>query len=294
MSLNIFVMGANRFLGKELVKSLKRERQNVYAGVRSSKGADELKNLGIKLVYADLNHVESLKIAMRGIDKVFFIPPFVPNMVELSHRFVDVAMKNHIKHIVKLSSVRVNLDTDEFAIARWHRKVEKEIEQSGIPYTFLRSYTFMQNFINFSAPTIQDHGAFYAPMGNGCEPFIDQRDIANVAMHVLTDSKHENKKYNLSGPKALTYFEVADILSHVTEKKIRFVDVPSNSFRQTLQQVRITNEIINTMLDNFEIIKSKKFGYTPEVTHVVEEITGKKAISFETFAKDNQSFFVER
>lgn len=59
-----------------------------------------------------------------------------------------------------------------------------------------------------------------------------------------------------------------------------------------MQQVGIENEIIEAMLDNFEIIKSNKFGYTPEINHVAEEITGKKTISFETFARDNQSFFV--
>lgn len=88
--------------------------------------------------------------------------------------------------------------------------------------------------------------------------------------------------------------EKAIILSHVTKKKIRYVDVPSNSFRQTLQHVGMADEIIEAMLDNFEIIKSNKFGYTPEVSPMVEEITGQKAISFETFARDNQSFFVQK
>ena len=50
-------------------------------------------------------------------------------------------------------------------IGQMHRQEEKIIEESGIPYTFLRAGAFMQNFINFFGQTIRTQNAIYLPAG---------------------------------------------------------------------------------------------------------------------------------
>ena len=62
--------------------------------------------------------------------------------------------KGGIRHIVKQSIIGADSGLD-VAHLRLHRQAEKIIEESGIPFTFLRPNDFMQNFVNFYGPTIK-------------------------------------------------------------------------------------------------------------------------------------------
>lgn len=208
--------------------------------------------------------------------------------MELSYNIIQTAKESGVKHLVKLSGAGAELEA--ITLAKWHRAVEKEIEKSGIAYTFLRPNSFMQNIVNYNSYTIKDHSAFYAPMGNGKIALIDARDIAKVAFHVLTDDGHENKAYYMSGPSAISYREIADILSSVTSKSIKYVDVPADVARQSMLETGMPAVIVDALL---ELNHINKLGYTAEVSNTVEEITGqKKATSFETFAQDYKDAFV--
>ncbi|MDQ0247557.1 uncharacterized protein YbjT (DUF2867 family) [Bacillus fengqiuensis] len=281
MNSTILVIGATGNIGKELTKLLVKNGKKVRVTIRPTSRTEELKSLGVEMIHADLHNPSSLKEAMNGIEKVFFATPFVPNMVELSSNIIQAAKEAGVKHLVKISGAGAELEA--ITMAKWHRTIEKEMEQSGIAYTFLRPNSFIQNIINYSAHTIRDHGAFYAPIGDGEIALVDARDVAKVAYHVLTEEGHENKAYYLSGPEAISYHEVADILSSVTGKSVKYVDVAAESARQSMLEAGMPGETVDALLELYHI---NKLGYTAEVSNAVEEITGQKAISFETFAKD--------
>lgn len=287
MSASILVIGATGTTGKELVKLLVRSGHEARVTVRPTSNKSELEALGVELVQADLNDVSSLVKAMTGINKVYFATPLVPNMVELSSSIVRAAKNAEVKHLVKLSGGGAEIELD--TLAKWHRAVEKEVERSGIAYTFLRANSFMQNFSNFNAHTIRDHGAFYAPHGDGKSAHIDARDIARVAHHVLIEEGHQNKAYYLSGPEALSGDEIANILSLATGKVIRYVNVPVEAARASMQAAGMPAELVEGLLEHFQVVKS---GHTAGVSSAVEEITGQKATYFEAFAKAERAAFV--
>jgi uncharacterized protein YbjT (DUF2867 family) len=84
--------------------------------------------------------------------------------------------------------------------------VEKIIEESGIPFAFLRPNSFMQNFVTRSSQTKRNQNAFYLPAGDGKISFVDARDVAAVAAEVLTEngSQHMNKLYDITGGGIIT------------------------------------------------------------------------------------------
>ncbi len=63
------------------------------------------------------------------------------------------------------------------------------------------------------ARTIASEGAIYGAMGDGKVGHIDTRDIAVVAVTVLTSEGHEGQIYPLTGPESLSMAEVAARLS---------------------------------------------------------------------------------
>jgi uncharacterized protein YbjT (DUF2867 family) len=117
---------------------------------------------------------------------------------------------------------------------RQHADSEDYLRASGVACTSLRPNGFMQNFVNYHAPTINTQGVFYGSQADGKVSHIDIRDIAAVAVKVLTGDGHEGKAYTLTGREALSNARIAEILSDGTGREIRYVDLPPEQFKQAL------------------------------------------------------------
>ena len=212
-------------------------------------------------------------------------------MVELSSNFLkEIENAGNIKQIVKLSGMGADSEPGIIA-SRLHRQVEKMIEDTGIPFTFLRPNFFMQNFVNFFSQSIKEQGAFHLPAGDGKVSFVDVRDIAAVAVQALTknnDGRHNGKAYVITGPDAISYGDVARILSQEVRKKISYVNISEEDSRKGMKDTGLDEWTINHMMELFNIIR---MGYLSEVSSVFEEVTGRRAISLSQFAKDYSGAF---
>lgn len=285
----ILVTGATGTVGGEVVKQLSSTGQKVRASVRSTTRVtsnDKLKD--VELMEMDYNKPETLVTAFKGADKLFLLTPAFPKAAELAANLVKEAKKNGIKHIVKQSVMGADSELD-VAHLRLHRQAEKMIEESGIPFTFLRPNDFMQNFVNFYSPTIKSDNALYLPAEDAKVSFVDVRDIAATAVKTLTDDgKHIGKAYTITGPEALSYSRAAEILSNVTGKKISYVNVSEEDTRVGMKAMGWDDWLINTTLQIFDL---ERKGYASKVSSDVEEVLGQKPISFSQFAKDYAQAF---
>jgi uncharacterized protein YbjT (DUF2867 family) len=210
-------------------------------------------------------------------------------MVDLTSNLVNEAKKTKIKYIVKQSVMGADAEPG-ITPSRLHRQAEKIIEESGIPFTFLRPNFFMQNFVNFFSQTIKSQNAFYVPAGDAKVSFVDVRDIAAVAVQALASNngKHEGKAYNITGGEALSYGQAAEILSKQLGKKVNYVNVSDENARKGMKDMGMDEWTINSMIELFEITRA---GYASAISPAVEEITGSKPISFSQFASDNAVSF---
>lgn len=188
----------------------------IIGGIRSkAKKNDMDKRVDYdELVGIDFIIPETVVGALKDIDKLFLLTPTHPKMVDFTQNLVNGAI-GHVKHIVKLSHIRSDaVDEPQINITRLHRQAEKIIEESGIPFTFLRPNFFMQNFVNFYLGKNQI--SIYLPAGDGRVSFVDVRDIAAVAVQALTNNKndiHSGKVYTITGPESISYGDAAGILS---------------------------------------------------------------------------------
>jgi uncharacterized protein YbjT (DUF2867 family) len=287
MAETILVSGATGTVGSEVVRQLSSTTDvNIKAAARS---VDKIKNLEgdkVKAVPVDYNKPESLKEALKNVDRLFLLTPDVPNAHELASNLVNEAKKAEVIHIVKQSIMGADILEADVGTMRLHRQAEKIIEQSGIPFTFLRPNEFMQNFINFHSRSIKSNNAFYLPMEDAKVSVVDVRDIGAVAVNSLTENentKHNNKTYLITGPEALSYHQMAEILSNATGKKISYVNVSEEEFRGAMKKMGMDDWLINTISELYNYFRK---GYASQVSSGVEEVTGKKPISFSQFAKD--------
>ena len=290
----ILVTGATGTVGSEVINQL----SGAAADVNIRAAAHSIENLKkivksdiVEPVEMDYDKPDSLKDALKDVDRVFLLTPFQSDMVELSSNFLkEIENAGNIKHIVKLSVMGADSEPGIIG-SRLHRQVEKMMEDTGIPFTFLRPNFFMQNFVNFFSQSIKEQGAFYLPAGDGRVSFVDVRDIASVAVQVLTnnnDGRHNGKAYNITGPEAISYGDVARILSEQLGKKISYVDISEDAARKGMKETGSDDWTINYMMELFNIIR---MGYLSQVSSVIEDVTGKKAIPLNQFAKDYSGAF---
>jgi len=287
MTNTILVLGATGNVGSQVVQQLAAAGANTRAAVRSTSKASALQSAGVSLIEMDVYQPETVQAAFIGVDKVFLLTPPFPNMVEITAKLVEAAKQAGVNYIVKQSGMGTGTEP-KATLLGWHREGEKMIEATGIPFTFLRPNTFMQNYANTSGRTIKTQSTFYKPMGDAKVSLVDVRDIATVAVAALTQSGHEGKAYDITGSEALSNEQIAEILSNVVGRKIKYVDVSDDTASQGMKAAGIPEVLVEAFMQLNHI---QKAGHASEVSPVVEQVTGKKPISFEQFARDYTEAF---
>ncbi len=151
-SSTILVTGATGLLGSEVMKQLSSVTPavKIKAAIHSVENLERVKENDdrIEPVLFDYQKPETLREALRGVDKLFLLTPETPTAADLVSNAVTEAKKAGIRHIVKQSVQAADIEAAAAIVStiRLHRQAEKIMEESGIPYTFLRPGEFMQNF----------------------------------------------------------------------------------------------------------------------------------------------------
>ena len=291
----ILVTGATGTVGSEVVKQLASissssdYNNNIRAAVHGQNKVDKLEQYadkGVEIVSLDYTKPETISNALDKVDKIFLQTLPTPNVTDISSKFIREAKKKGVKYIVKLSATGAGSEPTS-TILRLHGLEEKIIQESGIPYTFLRPSAFMQNFVTQFGNTIRTQNAFYVPAEDAKMSFVDTRDIAAISSKILTNNgvsqQYSNKTYDITGRDALSYSKAVDILSNEVGKKISYVDVTEEDAGKGMKQMGADDWFIDVMLELFRITRA---GYGSETTTAVEHILGRKPISFTQFAKD--------
>jgi uncharacterized protein YbjT (DUF2867 family) len=282
----ILVVGATGTNGREVVERLAASGRAVRAMVRNPKKADELRKPNVEVVAGDLDDPPSLNAALAGVERAFFVAAVDRRYVGWLRNFLDAARRSGSPHIVKFSGMGAGLDSPS-ELLRQHGESDRMLVESGLPQTILRPNSFYQNML-WSAGSIKDHGAFYMPMRDARQSLVDVRDIASMAVEVLTGAGHEGQTYEITGPESLSYGEVADKLSAVLGRPIRYVDVPPEAALESMLKAGMPEWNARAVTELFGHFAT---GAASRTTDTVTRITGVEPIPFEQFARDHAETF---
>src|SRR5437016_11857050 len=267
MEKTVLVTGATGTIGRDLVKIFSENGVPVRAGVRDQAKARKQFGANIALATFDFENAASFPDSLKDVEKVFLLPPPIPNQVAVTNTFIDATKRAGVRHIVKLSVIGADTEPP-FAFGKWHAASDQHIRESGLAFTFLRPNSFMQNFINYFPPR---DGVIYLPWGNGRASFVDTRDIATAAAEVLITRDHEGKTYTLTGPAALGIAEVANILSEAAGREINYVDLPESAARDRMLQAGLPQWQVDALMELHAINKQNLWS---TVTSDIEEVSG--------------------
>jgi uncharacterized protein YbjT (DUF2867 family) len=284
----ILVTGAAGLNGSAAIREFVRRDEPVRALVRSAAKAASLGTPAtVEVVEGDMLRQETLGAALEGVDRVLMISAADAQLAETQRAFIDAAKRADVKRIVKFSGLGAALDTS-FRFNRMHAEIERYLEESGLEWTHLRPSQFMQTYLR-EAPTIASEAAFYLPLENARLAPVDVEDIAKAAFALLHGDGHEGKAYEITGPEALTMTEVADRLSSVLGKPVRYVNVAPDEKRQTLLAAGIPPAFADAMDELFS--ERRKGSAESTVNLSAHETLGVRPTTFQEFARRNVAVF---
>lgn len=276
----IVVTGATGTVGRQVVMQLSEGGLPVRAVTRDP-GSARLP-AGVEVVRGDLSDPASLEPHLPGADAVLLVWPFTSpqQAADQGSRVVQV-LARHTPRIVYLSAEAAAGRPGSFWAA-----IERLIEQSGAPWTFLRPTGFAANTLMW-ADQIRSRGVVRWPYGAAARSLVHERDIAAVAVAALTDGRHAGQTYLLTGPEAITQADQASLIGEAIGRPVHWAELAPEEARQQLLAAWGNPAFTDSALATWAALVTE-----PEpVTRTVEEITGVPARTFRQWAGDHIADF---
>jgi NAD(P)H dehydrogenase (quinone) len=285
----IMITGATGPLGSAVIDSLLKRTppENIVALVRNAGKAAGLADRGVAIRTGDYGDYASLISAFSGIDKLYFV-----SGNDIAHRMpqhenvVRAAREAGVRQVVYTSFQR----RDETAaspiafVAQSHLQTERLLKASGLVYTILQHGIYTDMIPLFAGPQLLETKILYQPAGDGRTAFAVRTDLAEAGANVLLDTsgRYENKELVLTGAEAVSYYDVAKIISEATGVPIVY-DPPSlEQFNTTMSSTGVPAEITG-IVGGFAT--ATKVGEFDKVSDDLEHLLGRKPVPVAEFLK---------
>ncbi|MEM8580317.1 MAG: NmrA family NAD(P)-binding protein [Pseudomonadota bacterium] len=207
----ILVIGATGKTGSRVAARLEAKGHAVRHGTRHAP------------VPFDWDDPKTWAPAVQGTERAYvtYFPDLAfPGAVEKVAAFCSVAKNEGLKHIVLLSGR-----------GEHHARLgEEAVRASGIDFTLVRASWFAQNY---SEGYLRDPilaGILPMPGGMIKEPIIDIDDIADVVVAALTENNHQGRLYEVTGPRLMSFAEMAETLSAAIGRPIQHIPITFEDF----------------------------------------------------------------
>ena len=260
----VLVLGGTGKTGRRIVSRLKSMGVETRIGSRSAVPA------------FDWQDPAGWDAALKGAYAVYIsytpdlaVPAAKEAILELVHR----AKAHGVKHLVLLSG-RGEPDA---------QACERIVQESGIDWTIVRASWFNQNFSEGEFLQLVLSGNITLPVGHVREPFIDADDIADVAVAALTETGHAGEVYEVTGPRLMTFEDVARDIANASGRPVKFVRIPSEDFLQGLRQAGAPDDQI-WLLDY--LFTNVLDGRNAHLTDGVQRALGRPPKDFSEFARE--------
>ena len=282
----ILVTGASGDIGrKTLLHLLKLRPANELIGlVRDPAKAEDLTAKGIELRKGDYLDTASLAEAFKGVDKLMLTATHAFTERNKAHgNVIDESVKAGVMHIVFMPIYRKKNSTVTMKeITAEDIFTEEKLKASGIDYTLAYHPPFLEALSFYLGPKAQDTGV-HVPAGDHKFAAATRDDLAAAHAAILTGEGHENQSYTLMGAPAISFSDVADILSKLEGKKVPYSKITPEEYLQLVAK-GVPDFIAQFVL---EWVVNMGAGEWEEQTKDLEMLIGRKATTPTEYFRDS-------
>lgn len=243
-----------------------------------------LESLGAEVVPGDLLDIESLRIAVEGVKRAYFVYPPADRLLEATTNFAHVARERGLESVVNMSQIIARAGHPS-PLSREHWLAERVLDWADVGVTHIRPTFFAEMPFMLNRATIAAEGRIYQAHGDGRHAPVASEDIARVVVALLENPQpHRGKTYVLTGPEAMTQHDIASAFAKVLGKPVDYVEIPSDDWKAAVTAAGLPAFVANHL---GHLTKDYKDGRFDRVTDAVFEITGTPPRSFAAFVREN-------
>lgn len=284
----LFVTGASGHLGRRVVELLlEKNAGKIVAGSRKPEKLEDLAARGVVVRHADFEDPKGLEQALAGVDRVLIISTDAidrPGRRLAQHRAaVAAAVSAGVKHAVYTSMP--NPETSPVVFAPDHLGTEQALKASGLSYTILRNCWYTDFLIPGLAFAVAS-GKLTTATGQGAAPYVTREDCAQAAAAALASTDTGNKTWNITGPDAVTYEDLAKIATELTGHGVLFEPVTPEEREAQLIAAGTPEFIAKLLISSQMAIAQGKMGIP---TTALKELAGREPMSVRAFLSANKA-----
>lgn len=275
--IKVLVTAASGNAGKAIVEALLDKGFQVVAAVRDPTKIHFSRPVESRIYVAGSeNDYEAL---LKGINALVLVAPPSDGGVDVKVAPLINAAKAHaIAHVVHLSGNYLSGMTGATLDALPIRKIELQVIGTGLKNTIVRAGFFMDNYLSGFYTPMVEKGQLILATGYGKSSLIAAADVGEfIAEALIQDLTGE---YIVTGPAALDHFEVAELLSKKTGKKITFTPITE----QQQQEGYISRGVPQESIDyGTTLYRAFRNHATAAITDGFRQATGREPVDFATF-----------
>lgn len=284
----VMVTGALGNVGGYIAKYLIQNGQEVVTADINLEAMEQRYGGAATPVLFDFTDPATFVAALSGVDRVFIMrPPHLGKPEDLKPFVAALAAQGGMRLVCFLSLIGVENNP-----VPPHHKIEKYVEQAGLPYCHIRPSFFMQNISGVHAFEIKHFGRIVVPVKNARTSVIDAEDIGEITARVLCEpEKHQNRGYSITGPEAIDYYQAAKILSEELGRPITYANPAPRLAKKYWIEIRGLDREYSTVMGMLYMMT--RMGTAKKVTTTFEDVMGKKPQSFRDFVRKNREVWLE-
>ena len=252
--------------------------QNLVLTVRNPEKAAQFQKQGIQIKQANYRSEKALTAAFEGTDVLIYIPsltfPSVARIMEFENAIV-AAENLRIKQFIFIGFM-ADHGNNPFKMSPFFGYVQRRLASGNVPYTYIRNGMYSDPL----PPYLQElakRGQLLYPVADQRISFISRKDLAKAIVQIaLREDLHDNE-YTLTGPKAWSMDELADLLSRISKTRIRYKPLSNQQFAELYDEPKGFGPILVSLYE------AAAMGLMAEVTEDFERITGEKAEDLSTY-----------
>lgn len=227
----VLVIGGTGKIGSHVTSHLVRQGRPLRIFTRGQT-ALTMASSHFETVIGDLSDPGKLAVALRGIESVFLLWPFLTSEGAAE---VIAAISVHARRVVYLSTLRAGEEANGVSnpIAHVHYEVEQLIEQSTLDWTFLRPSGFASNLALW-ADQIRQGDVVRWPFAGASRSLLHDTDLAEVAVKALMEDGHAGKKYLLTGTESITQTEQVGRIGIALGRRLALEEIDPDVVRQQM------------------------------------------------------------
>jgi len=286
----LLVTGASGKLGQRVLELLlEADAGTIIAATRSPEKLASFAKKGVIVRQADFSDPASLIKAFAGVDRLLLISTDALGVRLNQHiAAIKAAEEAGVKHVLYTSIANVNANSTA-QVGPEHYGTEQALINSKLGYTFLRNNIYTDMFLGTLGQAIST-GTLYAASADGKIGYVTREDCARAAAATLADGFEGRRSFDITGPEALSQYDVADIASKISGKTVNYVPLTLEALINGMVSAGLPQPVAE-LYASFDGAAAK--GELNVVTNAVEELTGRKPTSVEDFLAANRQALLQ-